>query len=102
MNYDFPEVMIVGGRWRSATVYTRDDDTRPIITCTTLDSLAEHLAMSTSMDGVRLSCASPVEGSHMAYCPKMWLRLKVDTHSYSSADRTPMSATPNTFKGMKN
>ncbi|KAJ5876842.1 hypothetical protein N7455_000307 [Penicillium solitum] len=67
MNYDFPEVMMVGGRWRSARVYTRDDDTRPIITCTTFDSLAEHLAMSTC-----------------------------------SADRTPMSATPNTFKGMRN
>lgn len=38
----------------------------------------------------------------MAKRPEMWLRLKVDTHSYSSADRTPMSATPNTFKGMRN
>ncbi|KUM62452.1 hypothetical protein ACN42_g4640 [Penicillium freii] len=42
MNYDFPEVMMVG-RWRSARVYTRDDDTTPIITCTTFDSLAEHM-----------------------------------------------------------
>lgn len=45
---------MVGSRWRSARVYTRDDDTTPIITCTTFDSLAEHLAMSTSMDGLEM------------------------------------------------
>ncbi|KAJ6125337.1 hypothetical protein N7471_012654 [Penicillium samsonianum] len=63
MNYDFPDVVMVGGRWRSARAYARDGDTTPIITCSIFDSLLHE-----------------------------YLALNIPT--YSSAEKTPMSATP--------